>query len=111
MSGWAGKQVGEREGGDGTSHILLICDLFSPALQFCPRQRSPCSGPPAAAGAVVAASVTAAPPQQATYLPLLLFMGPLSTKRTAEESKPTSQSRNEMKLINEIVSQLHVRSF
>ena len=33
-SGWAGKQVGEREAGDGTSHILLICDLFSPALQF-----------------------------------------------------------------------------
>ena len=33
-SGWAGKPVGEREAGDGTSHILLICDLFSPALQF-----------------------------------------------------------------------------
>ena len=33
-SGWAGKQVGEGEEGNGTLHILLICDLFPPALQF-----------------------------------------------------------------------------
>ena len=33
-SGWDGKQVEEGEEGNGTLHILLICDLFPPALQF-----------------------------------------------------------------------------
>ena len=51
-------------------------------------------------GPLVVAASAASP----TYLPLLLFMGPLSTKRTAEESKPTSQ----MKLTSDIVSQLYL---
>ena len=33
-SGWAEKQVGKGGEGNGTLHILLICDLFPPALQF-----------------------------------------------------------------------------
>ena len=33
-SGHVGKQVGEGEEGNGTLLILLICDLFPPALQF-----------------------------------------------------------------------------